>query len=123
MARAWRIMVAGVLLAGCVDEFDTAGESFGPEVTNECDQPVIVGIGDSLASAERDIRELPITMQSGWRSRIEFVVQREVVPERVFLLVGVDADGAAMLEFETSDIRHDVVETVFEADCRTLTRK
>lgn len=119
----WTAALAGLLAVGCALQMNTHNESFGPKVTNECDQPVVAEIGDSVAAAEREIRESPITMQPGWRSTIAYVVVDDVVPDRVFLMVGVDADSAAMLELETSDVRKAVVELVFDADCLTLTRQ
>ena len=119
--RSWSLIaLTGTLLAGCAIQVNTAGESFGPIVTNECDRPVIAGIGDSVSAAERDILEEPITMQPGWRSMVAYVVEHERVPERVVVLVGVDAAQAAMLTFDTSDIRNTAVDIVFAADCLTL---
>lgn len=125
MARAQWIMVAGFLLASCISpsEGKPFDEMIGPVVTNECAVPVLAGIGESVTAAEHDIREDPIVMQPGWRSQIAFLLDREPIPEKLFLLVGVDADNPAMHEVEMSDVRGVGVDFVFHADCLTLTRQ
>lgn len=118
LAIAWITLIA----AGCaLDDGDTPRERFGPYVTNECDQVVVAGVGDSIASAELDIREEPATLQPGWHSEVSNVFNRGELPDHLVLMVGVDADSAAMLELETSKVFNKVFDVVFDADCLTLT--
>ncbi len=121
----WKLVLASLVIVGCdIPKAETSAESIGPRVKNECDQPVVAEVGDSLQSAESEIRESPVVMQPGWSSSIRYFVQNDdVVPDDLFLLVGVVADDAALLQFKTSELRGKVVTVVFLADCRTLIRE
>lgn len=118
-------MLASLVIVGCdIPKAETSAESIGPRVKNECDQPVVAGVGDSLQNAERELRESPVVMQPGWWSTIQYFVENDdVVPDDLFLLVGVVPDDAALLQFKTSELRGQVVTVVLLADCRTLVRE
>ena len=107
-------MLASLVIVGCdIPKAETSAESIGPRVKNECDQPVVAGVGDSLQNAERELRESPVVMQPGWWSTIQYFVENDdVVP-----------DDAALLQFKTSELRGQVVTVVLLADCRTLVRE
>ena len=121
MKTPWKLVLASLVTVGCnIPKAETSAESIGPRVKNECDQPIVADVGDSLQNAERELRESPVIMQPGWSSSIEYFVHNDVVPDTLFLLVGVAADGAAIMEFKTSELRGKLVTVVFLADCRTL---